>query len=147
MSTIRTRRVPMALAVAATMACSAPLALAQTGTEGAPPDPVVHHAPGGIDYLSGGAGEESRSAMAAHARELPFKLVLSSASGEYVVAEELVVRSPQAEALTVRDAGPIVMMRLPPGNYTLEATVQGRTERRNVRVGSGAQTVDWRWPG
>jgi len=141
--------IPARLRLACAVACAAfaaPFALAQTGVPGAPPAPLVQHAPGGIDYLSGGAGEEARNAMATHAGELPFKLVLSGTGGEYVVADQLVVRSPQGEALVVRDAGPIVMMRLPPGAYTLEATVQGRTERRQVHIGARAQTIDWRWP-
>jgi len=139
-------RLPLACLLAGATACAASLALAQTGVPGAPPSPVVQHLPNGIDYLSGGAGEETRKAMATHAAELPFKLVLSGTGGEYVVADRLVVRSAQGEAFTVPDAGPIVMMRLPPGTYTFEATVQGRTERRNARIGSGAQTLDWRWP-
>ena len=51
---------------------------------------------------------------------------------------------PQGELVRMRDAGPVVMMRLPPGVYTLEATWKGRTERRTVHVGSGAETVNWR---
>ena len=146
MTTTRIRRLSVSCVLACATACAASIAMAQTGAPGAPPSPLVQHAPGGIDYLSGGAGEETRNAMAAHAGELPFKLVLSGTGGEYVVADQLVVRSAQGEAVVVRDAGPIVMMRLPAGAYTLEATVQGRTERRNVRIGNGAQTVDWRWP-
>jgi len=146
MTTIRIRRLSVSCVLACATACAATIATAQTGAPGAPPAPLVQHAPGGIDYLSGGAGEETRNAMAAHAGELPFKVVLSGTGGEYVVADRLVVRSPEGEALVVRDAGPIVMMRLPPGAYTLEATVQGRTERREVRVGNGAQTMNWRWP-
>jgi len=150
MATIRTR-LPFRFSLACALACAAASAASQVLAQGsghdAPPPPVVRHSPNGIDYLSGGVGEEIRTAMAAHAAELPFKVVLSASAGEYVVADELVVRSSQGEALVLRNAGPIVMMRLPPGAYTLEATVAGRTERRSVRVGSGAQTVNWRWPG
>lgn len=109
--------------------------------------PAVQHSPGGIDYLSGGAGEEERAAMAARGRDLPLKLVLSGAGGEYLVAERVSVRTAQGELLTVRDAGPVVMMKLPPGSYTVEVAVQGRVERRNVQGGASAQTINWRFPG
>ena len=127
-------------------ALAIPAAMAQT-SPGAPNAPQVQHSPSGIDYISGGAGEEDRTAMAAHAAEFPLKVVLSASAGEYLVADKLSVVTPQGELLRVRDAGPVVMMRLPPGTYTLEATSQGRTERRTVRVGSGPETVNWRFPG
>jgi hypothetical protein len=137
-------RLAIAISFALATALSPALAHAQTAP-GSGQGPLVQHAPGGIDFMSGGAGEEDRSAMAAHSTELPFKIVLSGTGGAYVVADRLVVRSSQGEVLVVRDAGPIVMMRLPAGGYTLEATVQGSTQQRQVKVGSGAQTVEWRW--
>lgn len=117
--------------------------------QGAPGTPVatVQHSPGGVDYLSGGAGEEERAAMASRQAELPLKIELSAKGGEYIVADHLSVRTPQGELLMVRDAGPLLMLRLPPGTYTLEAAWKGQTERRTVRVGGGAQTVEWRFPG
>lgn len=117
--------------------------------QGSPGTPVatVQHSPGGVDYLSGGAGEEERAAMSARQAELPLKLELSAGGGEYVVADRVSVLTPQGELLTVRDAGPLVMMKLEPGAYTLEATWKGRTERRTVRVGPGRQTVELRFPG
>ena len=121
-------------------------ALAQT-SPGAPTPPQVQHSPGGIDYMSGGAGEEERNAMAAQAAEFPLKIVLSASAGEYVVADKLSVVTPEGELLRIRDAGPVVMMRLRPGSYTLEATWKDRTERRAVHVGNAPATVNWQFPG
>lgn len=128
-------------------AAASPFASAQTTSPGAPDAPVVQHTTGGIDYISGGAGAEDRAAMAARQAEFTFKVVLSATGGEYIVADRLSVMTPQGELLTVRDAGPIVMMKLAPGPYTLEASWQGRTERRSVRVAAPAQTLNWRFPG
>lgn len=97
----------------------------------------------GIDYLSGGVGDEDRAAMSARQAELPFKLVLSNGVGEYIVASKLAISTPQGELLSIQEAGPIVMMRLPPGQYTLEATWHGKTERRSVHATASAQTVNW----
>ena len=69
------------------------------------------------------------------------------AGGQFVVADTLSVSTPQGELLAIRDAGPIVMIKLPPGQYNLEATWQGKTERRSVRVAASAQTLEWRFPG
>ncbi len=132
--------------IAAAGLCAAGLVGAQT-SPGSTAAPMVQHTPGGIAYISGGAGEEDRSKMTAQQNEFPFKVVLSNAAGEYLVADKLSVMAAQGDVLTVRDAGPLVMMKLPPGAYTLEATWQGKTERRAVRVGAPGQTLNWRFPG
>ncbi len=113
----------------------------------ATPAPTVQHSPDGTEYLNGGGGDEERAAMAARQREFPFKVVLSGAGGEFVVADTLSVSTPQGELLAIRDAGPIVMIKLRPGQYTLEATWRGKTERRLVRMATSAQTLEWRFPG
>lgn len=109
--------------------------------------PAMQHGPAGIEYLNGGGGEEERAAMAARQSEFPFKVVMSAAGGQYVVADWLSVSTPQGELLVIRDAGPVVMMKLPPGHYSVEAIWKGRTERRLIRLTTSAQTLEWRFPG
>ena len=127
-------------------AAASPYASAQAKVE-PPNDEMVRTSPGGIDYISGGAGEEERNAMAARQGDFPFKVVMSVSNGEYLVADRLSVLTPQGSLLVVRDAGPILMMKLPPGPYVLEASYQGKTERRNVQVAASSQTLNWRVAG
>jgi len=127
-------------------AAASPYGSAQTKVE-PPNDEMVRTTPGGIEYISGGAGEDDRASMASRQAEFPFKVVLSEPSGEYLVADRLSVLTPQGSLLIVRDAGPVVMMKLPPGPYVLEAAYQGKTERRSVQVASSAQTLNWRLAG
>jgi len=127
-----------------------PLLFAQANAQVSPSPataPAVQQSPAGTEYLNGGGGDEERAAMAARQREFPFKVVMSGAGGEFVVADKLSVSTPQGELLAIRDAGPIVMIKLAPGQYTLEATWHGKTERRSVRLASSAQTLEWRLPG
>jgi len=123
-----------------------PFALAQPGPTPAT-GPTVQQGSGGTEYLNGGGGDEERAAMAARQREFPFKVVMSGAGGEFVVADRLSISTPQGELLAIRDAGPIVMIKLRPGQYELEATWRGKTERRSVRLAGPAQTLEWRFPG
>jgi hypothetical protein len=121
---------------------------AQTGSNSTSvPSLAVQRSAGGIDYISGGVGDEDRAAMSARQAELPFKVVLSNGGGEYIVASKLTLSTPQGELLSVQEAGPIVMMKLAPGQYTLEATWHGKTERRSVRATTAAQTVNWSFKG
>ena len=127
-------------------AAASPYATAQTRVE--PPEQLmVQRSGSGIDYISGGAGENDRQSMAARQAEFPFIVVMSVPSGELAVADRLSVLTPQGSLLIVRDAGPVVMMKLPPGPYVLEASYQGRIERRSVQVGASAQTLNWRLAG
>jgi hypothetical protein len=127
-------------------AASNPYAIAQTQPE-APEQPMVRHSAGGIAYISGGASEDDRQSMAQRQAEFPFTVKLSEPSGEFAVADRLSVLTPQGSLLIVRDAGPVVMMKLPPGPYTLEASYQGRVERRAIQVAANAQTLNWRLAG
>src|SRR4051812_3953420 len=132
-----TARLALALVLAATFTFAV---LAQTtaptpaGDPGAPPAPQVRSS-GGVEYLSGGAGEESRAAIESARAGFPLRLVFSVASGAYVVAEHVDVSNAQGKVLGVDDAGPMLLVKVPPGDYTVDARYGGRTERRTVRVG------------
>ena len=127
-------------------AAAHPYAIAQTRAE-APEQPMVQHSAGGIAYISGGASQDDRASMAGRQAEFPLTVMLSVPNGEMAVADRLSVLTPQGSLLIVRDAGPVVMMKLPPGPYTLEASYQGRVERRAIQVAANAQTLNWRLPG
>lgn len=107
--------------------------------------PRVEHA-GPVAYLNGGAGLDEAGYMKARAREFPLQLVFSGRGGEYGVAERVTVRRGGEELVSVPDAGPYLMMKLPPGRYTVEADFDGGVERRSVTVGSGTQRIDWNTP-
>ena len=138
----------LALFVATAFVCSA-AALAQSSPSasdsGAPPAPQVRSS-GGVEYLNGGAGEEARAAIDAQRGAFPLRLVFSVASGAYVVADHVDVSDAKGKVLAVDNAGPMLLVKVPPGTYTVAASYGGKTERRTVRVGGDSATVNWRWP-
>jgi hypothetical protein len=97
----------------------------------------------GIDYMNGGSGTEGVDYMKARGNEFPLQITFSGPGGQYGVAEKLTVLSGGRELISVADAGPLMMFKLPPGNYTLEATFKGVVEKRSVSVGSGISKVGW----
>ncbi len=127
-------------------AAANPYAMAQTSTDSSE-QPMVQRSGAGVDYISGGASENDRESMAARRGEFPLTVMMSMPNGELAVADRLSVLTPQGSLLIVRDAGPVVMIKLPPGPYILEASYQGRIERRSVVVASSAQTLNWRIAG
>lgn len=110
--------------------------------QGQAPLPRVERA-GSVAYLNGGAGRDEADYMKARAREFPLQLVFSGRGGEYGVADRVTVRRAGETLVSVADAGPFLMMKLPPGHYTVEADFDGGIERRSVNVGNGTQRIDW----
>ncbi len=122
---------------------SAGLAFADPG---APPAPQLRSA-NGVDYVNGGAGEEARAAIAQMQPGFGLKLVFSNGSGEYLVADHVAVKGKAGEVFDVDRAGPLLLVRLPPGDYTVAATYEGKTEIRPVKVGTASQTLNWSFGG
>jgi hypothetical protein len=136
--------VSLGLALIFTFAVLAQTA-APNGDSAAPPVPQVQSA-GGIEYLNGGAGEESRAGIDAQGGAFPLRIVFSVASGAYAVADHVEIADAKGKLLGVDDAGPMLLVKVAPGDYAVEATYAGKTERRRVRVGGHGTTVNWRWP-
>jgi len=136
-------RIALGLALALVVTCAA---LAQTAPAApeAPP-PAVQRA-GSIEYLNGGAGEEERAAMTAQRSAFPLRIVFSQPGGAYAVADHVDVSQGTARVIEVDKAGPLLMLKLAPGDYTVDARFAGRTERCQVRVGRDGTQLDWRLP-
>ncbi len=98
---------------------------------------------GGIEYMNGGSGTEGVDYMRARGNEFALQIVFSGRGGEYGVAEKLTIRNAGRELITVPDAGPILMFKLPPGSYTVEATFKGVVEKRSVVVGRSVSKLNW----
>jgi hypothetical protein len=126
-------------------AASAALAQTVPATPGAAPTPAVQRA-GDVEYLNGGAGEEERAAMNAQRAAFPLRIVFSEPGGAYVVADHVDISRGNARLLGIDKAGPLLMLRLAPGDYAIDTSYLGRTARRQVRVGAGGTQIDWRLP-
>jgi hypothetical protein len=134
--------VPFAMAQAASFAIAAS-GTPPAGVEAA--DSARVQSANGIEYLSGGVGSESRDALQRLQGDFPLRLVFSNAAGDYFVADTVTVRDASGQLLALRGVGPILMLKLAPGDYTLNAIYSGRTEQKQVKVGTSQQTVNWRW--
>jgi hypothetical protein len=141
---VTTTRLALSLGLALILTCAALAQTAPASDPGAPPAPRVHSA-GGVEYINGGAGEEARAVIDAQRAEFALRLVFSVASGAYVVADHVDVRNAGAKVLGVDDAGPMLLVKVAPGDYTVDATYGGKTQQRRVRVGREGTTVNLRW--
>jgi hypothetical protein len=98
---------------------------------------------GGVQFLNGGAEDRERAAMRALHDEFPLQILFNGPAGAYGVANAVRVYNGSAPVLTVANAGPLLMVKVPPGRYTVEADFNGRSERRTISVAPGGALVHW----
>lgn len=103
--------------------------------------------PGGVSYVSGGIGEDSAAELKAREKEFNLKLIFTLIEGNYLA--DVGVRVTDAAGKTVVEHvadGPFFLAKLPAGTYTVTASYGGKTQTRQVKVGSGLRTEYLRWP-
>jgi hypothetical protein len=101
---------------------------------------------GSVTVLNGGVSSDEAQALAAERTRYPLRLVLASASGEYQVADSLTVLRDGVAIARIPDAGPQVLLDLPPGRYGLELRAGAFLQSRLVTVAGGGTTVNWTVP-
>jgi len=105
---------------------------------------------GDVAWVSGGIGAESRDRLRALAAGTGFnlKLTFASAGGEYL--SDIAVRIVDAAGgtvLTATSEGPLFLVRLPPGRYTVAARNGAREQTQQLSVAAGRlATAVFRWP-
>lgn len=96
----------------------------------------------GISYVSGGVGDEERAQMVAVRKN--YNLALGFATkktGEYLT--DVAVTLKDKHTNTVFDStalGPLVYLKLPPGQYQVTTKTNGKSQSRAVQVKSNGVT-------
>jgi len=137
---------------------SAPVAYDQAGAQGTISNPAATGIVAGSDTsrvdvgvpaIAGGVGINARAMLSNEA--LPdhnLKMVFSLNTGNYVA--DVQVKVSDSAGRTVLEGisdGPWLYAKLPPGNYTTEASYGGHTATQRFSVGSsGHRTAYFRWP-
>ena len=129
------------------------IALAMLAVSGvlAPPvsarsDEVVR-AHSGVMYVTGGIGSDAVDRLKSIESDFNLKLVFANTSGAYLSDVRVTIIDASGHvALDTKSEGPILMARLPAGGYRVDATFDGRSERRKITVAASTLvTVDLRW--
>jgi len=90
----------------------------------------------GIDYVSGGVGEE-QDAMQAMKGRFNLEVTMATPSGKYLGDTALSIDDQHGKKiLDVRTNGPLFMAKLPPGQYVIHAITEGKEATRTVSVPS-----------
>ena len=116
------------------------LAAAAHADEGTLP---AERSQGSVTYISGGIGKDESDAMKLAASRYSLAIEMSSPAGpraEYVADVKIDIRDQRgATVLNTISDGPLLLANLPPGRYTVNATKNGASQRRDIVVGSGTR--------
>jgi hypothetical protein len=101
-----------------------------------------------VQAISGGVSLNARDNLRAQERDANVKMVFALNTGNYL--SDVHVKVTDGKGNVVIDDvsnGPWVLAKLPPGNYTANATYNGKTVTQRFSAGkSGLRTAHFRWP-
>jgi len=102
-----------------------------------------------VKYVQGGIGKDESSAMLEAAKGYPLSLVFSGGKGNhYIAAVDIHVRDAAGKTvLQARSDGPIMLIDLPAGRYTIDAQYRDKTLTQRVELTPKRSVrVDLHWP-
>ncbi|EMN1931312.1 carboxypeptidase regulatory-like domain-containing protein [Burkholderia ambifaria] len=137
-------RIAAAAALAAGLAGAAPGAYAQSeASDGLP----AASQQGDVSYVSGGIGKDQSTAFERSEAAWPLALRFTGQGGEFLADVHVrIVDAKGTEVLKTDARGPYMLVKVPPGRYTVHASYQGSDESRAVTVGAkGGAKAAFRW--
>ncbi len=100
------------------------------------------HTQGAVTFVSGGIGKDESEAMKRAASRYSLSIEMASTASpraQYVSDVKIDIRDQRgATMLSTTSDGPFLLANLPPGRYSINAERNGKSQQRNVVVGSGA---------
>ena len=102
----------------------------------------------GVNYVSGGVGEDERHALESLGKEFNLKLTFALKSGQYLSDVNVrIVDSQGTLVLTATADGPLFYANLAPGTYSVEAGGFGESYRQSAKISGRQQTrLIFYWP-
>jgi len=109
------------------------------------PQPVHQ---GDVTYISGGVGLGEQHALEAAARNYNLEITNADRKGEFTAGTNLVIQSNSGhDMIKATNTGPLFYAKLPPGEYTIQATSGHQRRVRHVKIAAkGSTDVHLIWP-
>ena len=101
---------------------------------------------GAVKFVCGGIGSDESTAMRAGMKSHPLSLLFARADGAYLAEVGVTVTNAAGnQVLKTRANGPVCLIDLPAGKYTIEADSQGAVKKHTVTIGGAPVTADLRF--
>jgi len=92
---------------------------------------------GSVTYISGGVGSDERDALRAAKQDYNLHIMNSAANGEFTTDDTLSISSHGQTLVSTSNVGPLFFAKLPPGTYTVTATIADHQKQQKITVGAG----------
>lgn len=100
----------------------------------------------GASYVSGGVGYGERAELQQMQHRFNVRVVFALTAGNYLADVHVRILNHRGnEVLTTVTHGPILLAKLPPGRYTIEATSYNDQKIKHIRVGRGMTHAYFYW--
>lgn len=97
--------------------------------------PQVQTAANGVSYVSGGVGLHDKAQMESMQKDFRLKLMFAAASGPYLANVAVTITDKAGTTvLSTTTEGPFLLVNLPAGSYTVNATYENATSNKKVAV-------------
>jgi hypothetical protein len=102
---------------------------------------------GAVRYVCGGIGSDESTAMRAAMKDHPLALLFARSDGAYLADVQVDIKGAGgAPSLALRASGPVCLIDLPAGRYTIDATTTGgNAKSQTVTIGDGPKQADFRF--
>jgi hypothetical protein len=120
--------------------------MTSAGNESGGGMPQIQHQ-GDIAYVSGGVGSDESAALKSAAHRWPLAMRFTGPGGDYLADVHVRIVGPHdTEVLKTDSRGPYMLVKLPPGRYTVHAQYKDEDQTREVKVAKapGAR-ADFHW--
>lgn len=88
-----------------------------------------------VQMISGGVGESEMDSMSAAQKDYPLKLIFTQPNGEYLANVSVTIRDKDKNIVVdTSSQGPVVLIGLKPGTYTLVSTAAGDSKTQRIVV-------------
>ncbi len=106
---------------------------------------------GQTEFITGGVGKNESDAIAQAARAWPLMLELSQSTpprAEFISDVQISIKDKSGNAvLDTTSEGPYVLVKLPAGRYSLDATYESKTLHRDISIQKGqSKRLSLMWP-
>ena len=99
-----------------------------------------------VSVVNGGATFDEAAAIKRLAPQYKLRVEISGRGGDYYVADRLQLMQRGEVIAEIPEAGPWLLMDVPPGRYTLVGEFADRRLQRDVNVAEAGTTVHWVLP-
>lgn len=105
---------------------------------------------GDVSYVSGGIDSDESDVFKRQAVRWPLSIEMAArgdGTNEYIADAQVQIMRGSTTVLDTRAKGPFMLVKVPPGSYTVKATYNGKPMRKEVKVpAQGHAAATFLWP-